>query len=127
MWRKFRRHRIALVGGGVPLFLYLTTAVAGFSSLNKNATRDADYLLTLSQRVRLFHDGRLIGRFVYSLERTRDPETLQRTTPRTRTTRAASASSCAPTPTQRLLCAGLDVDSRPRKDAPPLVIELDQR
>ena len=28
---------------------------------------------------------------------------------------------------QRLLCAGLDVDSRPRKDAPPLVIELDQR
>ena len=28
--------------------------------------------------MRLFHDGRLIGPFVYSLVRTRDPETLQR-------------------------------------------------
>ena len=78
MWRKFRRHRMALVGGGVLLFLYLTTAVAGFLSPYEKATRDADYLLAPPQRVRLFHDGRLLGPFVYSLERTRDPETLQR-------------------------------------------------
>ena len=78
MWRKFRRHRMALVGGGVLLFLYLTTGVAGFLSPYEKASRDADYLLAPPQRVRLFHDGRFIGPFVYSLERTRDPETLQR-------------------------------------------------
>ena len=78
MWRKFRRHRMALVGGGVLLFLYLTTGVAGFLSPYEKASRDADYLLAPPQRVRLFHDGRLLGPFVYSLERTRDPETLQR-------------------------------------------------
>ena len=78
MWRKFRRHRMALAGGGVLLFLYLTTAVAGFLSPYEKATRDADYLLAPPQRVRLFHAGRLLGPFVYSLERTRDPETLLR-------------------------------------------------
>ena len=78
MWRKFRRHRMALAGGAVLLFLYLTTAVAGFLSPYEKATRDADYLLASPQRVRLFHDGRLIGPFVYALVRTRDPETLQR-------------------------------------------------
>ena len=44
----------------------------------QKATRDAAYLLVSPQRVRLFHDGRLLGPFVCSLERTRDPETLQR-------------------------------------------------
>ena len=78
MWRKFRRHRMALAGGGVLLFLYLTTSVAGFLSPYEKATRDADYLLAPPQRVRLFHAGRLLGPFVYGLERTRDPETLQR-------------------------------------------------
>ena len=78
MWRKFRRHRMALVGGGVLLFLYLTTGVAGFLSPYEKASRDADYLLAPPQRVRLFHDGRFTGPFVYSLQRTRDPETLQR-------------------------------------------------
>ncbi len=78
MWRKFRRHRMALAGGGVLLFLYLTTAAAGFLSPYEKATRAAEYLLAPPQRVRLFHDGRLLGPFVYSLERTRDPETLQR-------------------------------------------------
>ena len=78
MWRKFRRHRMALAGGGVLLFLYLTTAVAGFLSPYEKATRDAAFLLAPPQRVRLFHAGRLIGPFVYSLERTRDPVTLLR-------------------------------------------------
>ena len=78
MWRKFRRHRMALAGGAVLLFLYLATAVAGFLSPYEKVTRDADYLLASPQRVRLFHDGRLMGPFVYSLVRTRDPETLQR-------------------------------------------------
>ena len=58
------------------LFLYLTTAVAGFLSPYEKASRDAAYLLAPPQRVRLFHDGRLIGPFVYSLERTRDPDTV---------------------------------------------------
>ena len=78
MWRKFRRHRMALIGGSVLLLLYLTTAVAGFLSPYEKATRDANYVLAPPQRVRLFHDGRFIGPFVYLLERTRDPETLQR-------------------------------------------------
>ncbi len=78
MWRKFRRHRMALIGGSVLLFLYLTTAVAGFLSPYEKTTRDAHYVLAPPQRVRLFHDGRFVGPFVYALERTRDPETLQR-------------------------------------------------
>ena len=78
MWRKFRRHRMALIGGSALLLLYLSTAVAGFLSPYEKATRDHDYVLAPPQRVRLFHDGRFVGPFVYALERTRDPETLQR-------------------------------------------------
>ena len=42
-----------------------TDAVAGFLSPYEKATRDADYLLAPPQR--LFHDGRLVGPFVYLL------------------------------------------------------------
>ena len=34
--------------------------------LSEKANRDADYLLAPLLRVRLFHDGRLTGPFVYS-------------------------------------------------------------
>ncbi len=78
MWRKFRRHRMALIGGSALLLLYLSTAVAGFLSPYEKATRDHAYVLAPPQRVRLLHDGRFVGPFVYALERTRDPETLQR-------------------------------------------------
>ncbi len=61
MWRKFRRHHMAPVGGGVLLLLYLATSVAGFLSSYEKATRDAVNLLAPPQRVRPFHDGRLIG------------------------------------------------------------------
>ena len=62
MWRKFRAHRMALIGGTVLAVMYLTSAVAGFLSPYEKATRNSDFVLVPPQRVRLFDAGRLVGK-----------------------------------------------------------------
>ena len=78
MWRKFRLHRMAIVGGSILLALYILTGIAGFISPYEKASRDKNYVLAPPQKIRVFHEGEFLGPFVYKLERTRDPETLQR-------------------------------------------------
>ena len=78
MWRKFRQHRMASVGGSILLALYILTGIAGFISPYEKASRDKNYVLAPPQKIRVFHEGEFLGPFVYKLERTRDPETLQR-------------------------------------------------
>ena len=78
MWRKFRRHRLALLGGGVLLVFYLFALLAQFVAPTTPSTRNRELVYAPPQRVRLFHEGRLVGPFIYPFERSIDPLTTQR-------------------------------------------------
>ena len=80
MRRRFFRHKLAMIGGGVLLLFYVVGSLfAGFFATHDTLTRFPDFALASPQRIRLFHDGRLQRPFVYGLETTRDPETYRKT------------------------------------------------
>ena len=78
MWRKFRRHRLALLGGGILLAFYLFALLAQFVAPTTPSTRNRELVYAPPHRVRLFHEGRLVGPFIYPFERSIDPLTTQR-------------------------------------------------
>ena len=78
MWRKFGRHRLALVGAAVLAVFYLGALFAEFLAPSVPSERYAKMAFAPPQRVRLLHQGRLRGPFVYGYQRTTDPVTLQK-------------------------------------------------
>ena len=79
MWRKFFRHKLALIGGSVLLLFYVVGSLfAGLFSTHATLTRFPEFALAGPQRIRLFHDGSLRRPFVYGLETARDPETYRK-------------------------------------------------
>ena len=79
MWWKLRRHRIAVFCGGLLLFMYACAMVAELLVPYHVTTRHTGFIHAPPQAVRLFHDGRFVGPFVYALNYRLDRETLQRT------------------------------------------------
>lgn len=86
VWRKFRRHRLGLLSGAFLLFSYLMLPVAGFIAPYTPAERNADHLYAPPQAIKLFHEGRFVGPFVYPRTATADLENFRWTyeTDRTR-------------------------------------------
>jgi peptide/nickel transport system permease protein len=71
MWRKFIKNRAAIIGAIVIALFYLCAVFADFLAPYGLTTRFADNLHMPPQRVRLFHEGRLIGPFVYRTDTSR--------------------------------------------------------
>ena len=76
MWRKFVRHRVALVAGILLAGLYITASVAGFVAPYHKTDSRGKFALAPPMRVRILDQGRLQRPFVYGLDRGRDPVTL---------------------------------------------------
>ncbi len=64
-WRRFKRHRIALWSGAFLLLLYFMLPVMGFFAPYGANSRDAEHLYAPPQMVRWFHEGSLVGPYVY--------------------------------------------------------------
>ena len=79
MWRKFRRHKLAVVSLYLLGLFYLGAAFSEFVSPQDIARRNNDYVYAPPQRVRFVDaDGRFRLRpFVYGLDKSLDPETLR--------------------------------------------------
>jgi len=78
MWHKFRRHKLAIVGGSVLIALYLTAVFADFLAPYPKETRFEKYSFRPPTRIHLFDDeGKFRGPFIYGTTRTRDTETLK--------------------------------------------------
>ena len=76
--RKFVSHKLALVGGGLLIVLYLTALFGEFFASYDSFHRFADYPMAPPQRIRIFDKGKLnIRPFVYGFDRYRDPESLR--------------------------------------------------
>ena len=80
IWRKFRKHKLAIIGGSVLGLFYLIAIFAGFFSTNDIHEQYLDFTNAPPQRVHLIAPGEgLVGPFVYGYASSRDPETLRKT------------------------------------------------
>jgi peptide/nickel transport system permease protein len=76
VWRRFRRHRLALVGGIVVALFYLLAVFADFFAYADPQDADAHFAYVPPQPVALF-DGWRFAPHVYPMLGERDPLTLQ--------------------------------------------------
>jgi peptide/nickel transport system permease protein len=78
MWWKFRRHRIAVAAAIVLAAFYASIVVSEFIAPYNLHTRDTNHIYAPPQRLHFFHDGRLIGPFVYGYRMQLNLENLRR-------------------------------------------------
>jgi peptide/nickel transport system permease protein len=78
MWWRFRRHRPAVVSALVLGLIYFSTIISEWIAPYDLHTRHVKHIFAPPQGIHLFHDGKLVGPFVYPLEMKRDMDTLQR-------------------------------------------------
>ena len=78
MWWKLRRHRLAVVSGGVLAVLYLSIFLSEFLAPYGLNSRHNDFIYAPPQRVHLFDSGSFVGPFVYGYDYRLDMKTLQR-------------------------------------------------
>jgi peptide/nickel transport system permease protein len=71
IWRKFKRNKVAVIGGVVILLYYLAGLFAGFVAPYALSTRFIEYIHMPPQRVHFFNDGKLQP-FVCDLDLTID-------------------------------------------------------
>ncbi len=78
MWWKLKRHKVALVSGAILLLMYLIAAFCEVVAPYELQTRNSQYVYSPPQSIHLFHEGKLVGPFVYGWERSLNMENLKR-------------------------------------------------
>lgn len=79
MWRKFRRHTLAIFGAALLTIFYVVAVFCGFFSTNDIYERHKNYTYAPPQRVHFFDvEGFSLRPFVYGLKYTLDEETWRK-------------------------------------------------
>ena len=78
MWWKLKRHKMAVISGGVLLFFYLSILISEFLAPYALDTRHTAFLYAPPQTIHWFHEGRFIGPFVYGYDYRLNMDTLIR-------------------------------------------------
>ncbi len=79
MWRKFRKHKLAIFGSTLLVIFYVVAIFCEFFSPYDIYKRHSKYLYAPPQRIHFFdEEGFNLRPFVYGLEQTIDPETFRR-------------------------------------------------
>jgi peptide/nickel transport system permease protein len=76
--RKFKKHRLAMVGFVVLIFFYMLAIFCEFFSPWDMAKRDTNFILAPPSRVHFFDQRKFIGPFVYGLGFEEDPRTWRK-------------------------------------------------
>lgn len=77
-WKRFRRSSLGMAGAVILILLYLVALLAPFIAPYNITTQHSRFVHQPPQRVRVFHEGRLMRPFVYPMIQERDPVTFQR-------------------------------------------------
>ncbi|MEN3929996.1 ABC transporter permease [Microvirga sp. W0021] len=65
IWRKFRRHRLAMIAVWILVFFYALVPFAEvIAPYNAHRSND-DFIYAPPQKLKLFHEGKFVGPFVY--------------------------------------------------------------
>ena len=78
MWWKFRRHRIAVISAWILAAFYASILVSEILAPYNLHSRDARHIYAPPQELRLFHEGRFVGPFVYGYSMKLDLQTMKR-------------------------------------------------
>ena len=79
MWRKFKKHKLALFGGSILIILYVTAVFCEFFSPYDIYQRYPKYMFCPPQKIHFFdEEGFHLRPFVYGLTVRTDPETLRK-------------------------------------------------
>ncbi|MCD6318496.1 ABC transporter permease [Candidatus Aerophobetes bacterium] len=79
MWRKFKKHKLAILGGTILIVLYIIAIFCEFFSTQDIYKRHTKYIYCPPQRIRFFSkEGFHFRPFVYGLKRKIDPVTWQK-------------------------------------------------
>jgi peptide/nickel transport system permease protein len=78
MWWKFRRHRIAVFCAVILLAVYSSILVSEILAPYNLHTRDSRHIYAPPQELHLFHDGKLLGPFVYGYSMELNTQTMRR-------------------------------------------------
>ena len=65
IWRRFHRHKLAVVSLWFLAFLYACLLIVELIAPYSKDTRNPSFIHAPPQQVHLFHEGRLVGPFVY--------------------------------------------------------------
>lgn len=76
MKRKFRKHKLARVSTYVLILFYLVAIFGNFVAPQGTEQFDGSYVNCSPTKVHWFHEGKLVGPFVYGMQIGRDPETF---------------------------------------------------
>lgn len=78
MWWKFRKHKMALVGGAILILFYLVAIFSEFVAPYDPEAFFIRYKMAPPTQIHIFDtEGKLHAPFVYQRNRTKDPETLR--------------------------------------------------
>jgi peptide/nickel transport system permease protein len=78
MWQKFRRHKLAIIGGGLLIVLYLLAIFADFVAPYPKDYRFSAFPYRPPSPIHLFdNEGKFRGPFVYGVTSERNTETLR--------------------------------------------------
>jgi peptide/nickel transport system permease protein len=78
MWWRFRKHRIAVASGILLLAMYLSILISEVIAPYELDSRHTQFIYAPPQEIHFFHEGRLIGPFVYGYSFTLNMESLKR-------------------------------------------------
>ena len=78
MWWKFRRHRVAVISAWVLLFFYSSILVSEVISPYNLHSRNSGHIYAPPQGLHLFHEGKLVGPFVYGFSMTLNTDSMRR-------------------------------------------------
>jgi len=79
MWRKFKKHKLALFGGSILIIFYILAIFCEFFSPYNAYKRYPEYIYCPPQRIHFFDErGFHLRPFVYGLKKKLDPETFRR-------------------------------------------------
>ena len=78
MWRKFKRHHLAVAGGAVLALFYVTGLFPEFFAPSVPWERVRQLAYSPPQRIRFLHEGRVRAPFVYGYRQSVEPLTLQK-------------------------------------------------
>ena len=72
MWWRFRRHKPAVVSGLFLLLMYFSCFISEWIAPYDLHTRHTKYIFAPPQSINFFHEGKILGPFVYDLKMERD-------------------------------------------------------
>ncbi|WP_020576555.1 ABC transporter permease [Actinopolymorpha alba] len=77
IWRRFRKHRLAMVGSFIVLLIYFVAAFAEFLAPTTTGAQNENFAYAPPQRLHVFDEKEGFGLYVHGLSSKRDPVTYE--------------------------------------------------